>query len=122
MNKNLVLSFLFALLVAVGISVGAVLVFSLIVLMTGLDGFFVTLVNYIIKLVSLAVGVFAFASGDKGVIKGLCFGAVYAVVTELVFAAVSGGFSFDLNLLASVIYCLVVGAVVGVTAVNVKRT
>ena len=121
MGKNVVLSFLTAMLAAVSVSVGAVLILSLIVMAADIAELFITLINYVIKLAALTLGVFTFAKGDKGIIKGAVFGIVYALITAVVFAIISGKFSFDLKFFADALYCVATGAVLGILAVNAKK-
>lgn len=121
MSDNAFVSFLVSTLAALLVSVAAILIFSLIVMATGLGSGFVTFINYLIRLISLTVGIFTFASGNRGVLKGMGFGLSYAILSTIVFSLIGGSFSFDLKLLADFIYCVAVGAVLGTLAVNVKK-
>ena len=122
MVKNTVLSFAAAMLAAMSISVAAVLVFSLMLTFADIPSFVVTLINYFIKLTSIAVGAFMFASEKKGAIKGLVFGVIYALISSLLFALIAGGFDLGIRFFAEIVYCIVVGVVLGALAVNVKKT
>ena len=121
MDKKVVLSFLVGMLAAVSVSVAAVLLFSLVLTFTDIPSVVVTLINYVIRLASLFIGVFMFVSGGKGAIKGAVFGLVYALITSFIFALIAGGLDFDLKFFADILYCIVVGTVLGILAVNVKK-
>ena len=121
MNKNVVLSFIVGLLASVGVSVAFVTLFSLIVTATGLDGWFITFINYAVKLFSLFLGVFIFVSEGKGLLKGVIFGLSYYILSTFVFFLISGGYSFGIKTVIDVVYCAVVGSIVGILSANVRR-
>jgi len=107
--------------ISLSISVVCVLALSLIVTIVGPPDYVITLINYLIKLVSIGVGVFAFVSDGKGALKGLIFGAVYAVLSYLIFSLIVGGKPLGVSFFLSLLYCVIVSTVLGVLAVNVKR-
>ena len=121
MGKNVVLSFLTSMLAAVSVSVGAVLILSLVVMAADLPEVFITLINYVVKLAALTLGVFTFAKVDKGAVKGSVFGLVYALITAVIFAIISGKFGFDFKFFADVLYCVAIGAILGILSVNARK-
>lgn len=121
MDKKAVLSFTVSQFIALSVSVVAVLIFSLAVTLTDLGDVFITLTTYVIKLLSLFIGVFTFAAGKRGAVKGLLFGLVYAILSSVIFAIIAGGFEFDVRFFADIVYCVAVGAALGALAVNVKK-
>ncbi len=121
MDKKLFLSVTASVLVAVGISLGAVLVFSLIVTATGLPDSFIRPINYVIKLLSLCIGCVVFSTEGKGLLRGAFVGLFYFLLANVIFALIAADFSLSVSLLIDLSYCLIVGAVAGVLAVNLKK-
>ncbi|MBO4572339.1 MAG: TIGR04086 family membrane protein [Clostridia bacterium] len=121
MQKKTVVSFFIATLCSAAASVAAVLIFSLVVTLTGLSDSFITPVNYVIRLLSIVFGAFLFAAGEKGILKGALLGLGYFLVTNLVFSLISSNFNVSVALFIELIYCLIVGAIAGVLAVNIKK-
>ena len=120
--KKAVLSFLFSVVLSVSVSVILVLVFSLIITFTGLKSSFITPINYVIKLISVTAGVLAFVREGKGALKGIIFGVIYFALSGLTFALVSGSFDLGVQTFLDLAYCVVVGAITGILAVNIKKS
>ena len=121
MRRSGFLSAVTGMLTALLISVMAVMIFSLVILAASLDSGVITPVNFAIKLVSLAIGIVVGVGGEKGAVKGLIFGLIYFVLSNALFALISGGVKFDLSLLIDFLYCCVAGGILGVVTVNVKN-
>ena len=80
-----------ATLIALLLSLVMVLCFALIVRLAGLDGTALTVGNYVIKALSVLVGVcIGFRTLAAGAVKGGITGVLYTLVTVFVFAAADG--------------------------------
>lgn len=101
-------------------TIAGILIFAVIVNLTGLSQSVIKGVNQFIKIISVFIGCLFSFSGEKGLIKGAITGLTITVITYLIFllfgaASFGTGFFIDLALLT------VVGAISGIIAVNVKK-
>lgn len=119
MQKS-VISFSFSMLAAVLLSIILSLVYSLLATMCAFPSGANVPVNLVIKLVSIALGCFMFVKEEKGALYGLLFGAIYFVVSAIVFNLISNDWQISFFTLANIIYCAVVGMIVGVIKINIK--
>ena len=118
MDKNVFLSYVLGLLTATLVSVALVFVFAVILSNVGVSPTLVRPINQAIKVAAVTIGGVIALKGDKGAIKGLIFGAVYALAVGLLFAAIAGKLSLDAFFLLDVLICAVAGAIIGVIKVN----
>lgn len=107
-------------LAAVLLSIILALVYSLIATAFAIPSKVDVPVNLVIKLVSLSLGCFMFVKEEKGALLGLLFGVVYFFVSACVFNLISGNWQISLFTLANIIYCAIVGMVVGIIKINVS--
>lgn len=104
---------------AIVVSLAAVLVFALIVKITGLGEAAIKTVNQFIKVISLFIGCFISLKNGAGLIKGALVGAAYCVVLYLIFL-ISGSNSFSAAFWLDLLFCTAIGAISGVITVNVR--
>lgn len=107
-------------LTGVIVTIVGILIFAVIVNLTGLSQSVIKGVNQFIKIISVFIGCLFSFSGEKGLIKGAITGLTVTVIIYLIFllfgaASFGTGFFIDLALLT------VVGAISGIIAVNVKK-
>ena len=109
--------------VAILTSMVLVLVFALIVKATDVGENVVSYVNVAIKIVSIVVGcLVGFARGGRaGWLKGAVCGLLYVIGSFLVFSFISGKVSLRNVTWLDVVTGIVVGAISGILAVNVKK-
>ena len=109
--------------IAVLVSMVAVLIFALIVKATDLSQEVIEYVNVGIKILSILVGtLLGFKRGSSGGwLKGLIAGPLYVFTSFLVFEAISGKFSFSDFSWIDLVTGLVSGVICGVIAVNAKK-
>lgn len=108
-------------LIALILSLLLVLVFALIVRWASLDGTALTVGNYVIKAVSVLVGVtVGFRSKTGGAVKGAITGILYTLLCVFVFAAADGFRSANFNF-ADFLTTVVTGIIAGIIAVNLPR-
>ena len=102
-------------------SVVLVFAFSVVISYLPIDPGFIRPINGIIKAFSVLVGALLGLRGDKGgAIKGMVFGAIYWVLSYLLFCAIAGAFDFGISILFDILLCTLVGGIVGVIKVNAK--
>ena len=77
-------------------------------------------VNQTLKVVSIALGVFAFVRGEKGWLQGILVSFLFTAFSYLLFSAIGNDFSLSYLLFAELALTLVAGALSGIIAVNVK--
>ena len=119
-SKNVFISLLKAVVIALLFSLIGVLVFALIISVCSLDDLVIKPVNYLIKCLSVFLGCFMSVKGEKGLIKGAFFGAVISIICYVVFSLISGSFNFNIALVWEILLGVAIGAVAGVIAVNKK--
>ena len=95
MQKS-VISFLFSMLASVLLSVILSLVYSLLATIFAFPRVANIPVNLVIKLVSICLGCFMFVKNEKGALYGLLFGAIYFVVSAIVFDLISNDWQISL--------------------------
>ena len=78
-------------------------------------------VNQVVKALAIALGVITFIRGEKGFIKGGAAGLIFTALSYLAFSAIGGDFSFSWLILIETAVALLVGALCGALAVNMRR-
>ena len=106
-----------ATLFAVIITLVLVLLLALVVKLTTFSFLAVKICNQFIKVVSLIGGAFIFIKEDKGLLKGLFYGALYFLTISLIFFLISGTSNFSF---LDLIFNLVIGLISGIIAVNLS--
>lgn len=123
-NKNgVILTYVKAGIIAMIVTLVLILIFALILKVTNLSDAVITPVNLIIKSISIAVGTLILTkNGEGGLKKGLILGVIFTALAFVVFSLLNGSFSFNLGLLADFAFGAVVGGLVGVLSVNLKKS
>ncbi len=106
---------------ALAISLLATIVFAAVLRSTNVPDKAIYPVNQTIKVLSLFIGVLAFTRGEKGWLKGMGTGLLFTGLSYLAFAALGGDFSLSFMIIAELLLAIVVGALSGIIAVNVKK-
>ena len=125
MSENNKLQFLFSIIKAVAtaiiITLFAVLIFGVIAKFATINFKIIKVINQFIKVLSVFLGCFMFVRENKGLVKGLIVGLSFSLIIYLIFALIGKELSFKLSFLIDIAFCLVMGAISGVIAVNVKK-
>jgi len=122
-KKTTILAFIKATILAMIIALALVLIFAFILKFTGLSDAFIMPINMAIKAISVLVGTIVLCkNGHGGLIKGLVLGLVFAVLSFAIFSVLNGSFVFKFGLIIDLIFCTLCGAIVGVVAVNFKKS
>ena len=121
MNKESFLEIVKAALAGVAVSVVFVLGLALFVRLCPLDSGIQLAVAQTLKAISLLLGCLLFLRTDGGWKKGLLAGAVFTLLTYLIFSSV-GGFVWSWKILIDLVLGLGVGLFSGIVAVNLTRS
>ena len=91
----------------------AILIFAFIVKWASLSESVINPVNQVIKIVAIFFGVWACLkkSSEKYLYKGMLVGALFSVLSFLLFSALNGSFSIDLTFLWDLIFATAIGLI-----------
>lgn len=103
------------------ISVLFVLGFAAVIKIFSIESGVIRPVNQVFKIIAIVAGILIGVRGDKRIIKGVVFGAVYSIVVNLIFSVVSKTAFFSLRLIFDVLFCSVIGLIGGVISATAKR-
>ena len=118
-NPTNIIATVKASLVGVVTSILLVLLFAFILKFVDLNSGAITTIDQIIKIISilLAVLVLGKSSSDKLLLKGLIVGAIYSVITFIVFSILNGGVNLSIAIFTDIAFSALVG---GVSAILVN--
>lgn len=108
-------------LTALIITLVGVLIFGFILKITGLSSIVIKSVNQFIKVISIFLSCSFCVRGQFGLVKGGIIGVISSVLTLLLFSLFGVGENVMQNFFVELIFALVVGALSGIIAVNVKK-
>lgn len=110
-----------AVLASIAISFFASVIFA-VVIETGCVGeSWIYAVTQTIKAVALAIGVLLFIRGEKGWLKGGGAGLLFTALSYLAFSSLGGDFSLTWLIFVELLIAILVGALSGIVAVNLKK-
>ncbi|MBO5328002.1 MAG: TIGR04086 family membrane protein [Clostridia bacterium] len=110
-----------AVLAALLFSLAFVLLFSLIIQIFSLPINAVKPINQVFKIIIIALAGVLFLGGEKGIIKGLIYGAVAVTFTYFTFSFIAGTVNFSYKFILELLLGSVAGAISGIIAVNIKK-
>lgn len=103
-------------------SIVSVLMYAIVVKFVTMSDTAILIGNTVIKLVGVLLGTFfAFRNAQNGVIKGALVGFLYAISSHFIFSLLSGSKIFAGLDLLGCLFCVVIGAISGIIAVNVRK-
>ena len=110
-------------LIALCISLVAILLFAFLLRFTNISENLISPVNQVIKGISIFLGVLFGMKKVKenGILNGLLIGFLFTIVAFLVFSLLDGQFVFDKTLLNDIIFGSIIGAICGIICVNLKK-
>jgi len=122
-NLNTISNILKASLIGVIVSILLVLVFAFILKFVELNDKSISLIDQIIKIVSISIAVIMFgkSNGEKFLIKSIFVGALYSVLTFLVFSILNGGINVNISIATDIIFSSMIGGVVSVLLSIIKK-
>lgn len=115
-NLSSIINILKASLIGVVVSILLVLLFAFVLKFVDLNSNTISLVDQIIKILSILVAVIILnrLNSEGLLIKGLLTGAVYSILTFIVFSILNGGVNFSIAIFTDVIFSALVGGVVAI--------
>ncbi|MBQ9796060.1 MAG: TIGR04086 family membrane protein [Clostridia bacterium] len=93
-----------------------IVIFSVVLKFADISSTIISYVNDIIKAFSIFIMVTCVKrkNGDKLLLKALFAGAIYAVLSFVVFSILNGAFVFDLSFVYDLLFAVIVSAIVSV--------
>ena len=79
-------------------------------------------VNQTVKVLAIAIGVFAFVRGEKGFLKGVAIALIFTALSYLAFSAIGGDFSLSWLMLVELVIAVLAGVICGAVAENIRRS
>ena len=120
--KSMAMQIIKGILAAVAFTIIAVLIFAVILKSSPGAESAIPAFNIIIKILSIVLGsFFALKTRDKGWLRGLITGIGYMILGFLVFSLIDGNFSISWGFLLDLAMGAVVGAIMGIILVNMKK-
>lgn len=108
-------------LISIIISLVLVIILALIAKATSMSDKSITITNYVIKILSIAIGtIIGVKYPENGILKGTISALLYIGVTIFIFAAFMAFQGVDVNWL-DFVFLPIAGAISGVIKVNIKK-
>lgn len=122
-NKSMGLQILKGSITSVSITLVLILLFALLIRFVNINEGVIMPVNQFIKIVSIFLGVYSALKfhKEKGWVKGMLIGAIYSVLSFVVFSILSSQLSFSMSTLLDILFSGIIGGLSGVIAVNMKN-
>lgn len=122
-RKNLLIDVIKGALVSVSITLVLILLFAVIVRFLNISDSWIFPINQVIKVISIIFGVIVLLKNnrEKGFLKGLLLGIIYFLLSFFVFSILQGNFSFALKNLYDLLLTTLMGGLVGIIYVNIKK-
>ena len=122
-RKNLLFDVIKGALVSVSITLVIILLFAVIVRFLNISDSWIFPINQVIKVISIIFGVIVLLKNnrEKGFLKGLLLGIIYFLLSFFVFSILQGNFSFALKNLYDLLLTTLMGGLVGIIYVNIKK-
>ena len=122
-NLTTIINVLKASLVGVVVSILLVLLFAFILKFVDLNSGTISLVDQIIKVLSVFIAIVMLnkANDESLLLKGILVGAVYSIITFIVFSILNGGFNVGLGVLTDIAFSALVGGVSAILLNIVKK-
>ena len=106
---------------ALAFSLLSTVILATVLLCTPLPDTVIFPVNQVIKALAIALGALSFIRGEKGFIKGGVVGILFTALSFLAFSAIGGDFSLSWLILLETLLAVIIGALCGALAVNMRR-
>lgn len=122
-KKQLLFSVFSGTLLAIASTLIMILLFALIIRFFNISDNFIFPINQVIKVISLFLGILIVLKkqGNKGFLKGIFLGMLYYILSTIVFSILQGSFSFRLNNLLDLLLTILIGGIIGIIVVNIKK-
>lgn len=120
-NKKVLKSSFKGAILSVFIISVSILIFSLVVLISGLNDKVIKAVNQFIKIIAIFISCAFFVRESHGLIKGLLIGLLSGILTHLLFYFLGSGAFVDGKSLIDIIFTAIIGAICGILSVNMRK-
>ena len=112
-NLATIVNILKSSLIGVVGSILLVLLFAFVLKFVDLNSSTISLIDQIIKILSVAIAIIVLnrLNGDGLLIKGLLTGAVYSILTFVIFSILNGGVNWGPAIFTDIIFSAVVGGI-----------
>ena len=122
-NLTAIVNILKASLIGVVISIILVLLFAFVLKFVDLNSGAISLVDQIIKVISVFIAVVMLnKANDEGLLlKGILTGAVYSIITFIVFSILNGGFNLGIGVLTDIAFSALVGGASAILLNLIKK-
>jgi len=122
-NLTSIINILKASLIGVVISILLVLLFAFVLKFVNASSSIISIIDQIIKIFSVFAAIVFVNKISNGnlLVKGLVVGAVYSVITFIVFSILNGGFNFSIAIFTDIIFSALVGGASAILINMVKK-
>ena len=122
-KKQTIVSLFSGTLLAIASTLIMILLFALIIRYFNISDGAIFPVNQVIKVISLFLGVLIVFKkcNNNGFVKGILLGVLYYLFSTIVFSILQGGFSFKINNLYDLLLTTLIGGIIGIIVVNIKK-
>ena len=121
-NKSAVFEVIKTVIVAVIISLVAILLMAFLIKLFNISTKAIPIINQVIKGLSILVAcLICIKTPSNGWIKGIISGLLYIILAFVIFSLLSGKFEFGLNILNDVAIGAVSGMLSGIIAVSIRK-
>ena len=104
------------------ISMVLIIIFAIIIRFANVSDFLIIPINQGIKIISILIGcIIALKGSNKGFIKGLLIGGLYAILAYFIFSLLSNTLTIGLTSITDLLFGMIIGGISGLIAVNIKR-
>ena len=122
-KKQMIISLFSGVLLSIASTLIMILLFALLIRFFNIPDSFIFPINQVIKVISLFLGMLIFLKkvNNNGLLKGLLLGFSYYLLSTIVFSILQGSFSFKLNNFVDLALTTLIGGIIGIIIVNIKK-
>ena len=116
-NLTTVANIVKASLIGVVVSILLVLVFAFVLKFVDLSSNTISIVDQIIKIISIfvAITILNKINDESLLVKGFATGAIYSIITFVVFSILNGGINFSIAIFTDILFSSLVGGACAIT-------
>ena len=121
-NFSGLLSIIKCVLIGIISTLIGIVIFSIVLKFADLSGTIISYVNDIIKVFSIFIMVICIKrkEGNNLLLKAILAGAIYAILSFVIFSILNGGFHFNMSFMYDFLFAVIVSAIVSVV-VNILK-
>lgn len=120
-KDNVLFDYIKGCVVSLIISLALIILFAFCYKWFSLSDGAISPVTFVVKAISVLIGAIIAVKGEnRGLLKGMGFGAVYMLLSFFVFSVLAGSFSFGLSGILDLVCSVIIGGIIGIIKVNKK--